>query len=152
MLPDRDLDDLLDGLVSRIGELTKRVNDLEKLEGGSGWIDYSATSTIVGWSSFTAKWLYYKRIFGKLVFVKFYIQGTSNNVATSFTITDNISNTVHSISPIRCMNNGVWVSAWGFAAILTGANLCNLYSSISGAGWTASGDKRVHGEFWYIAA
>ena len=40
------------------------------------WTDYSATSTIVGWSSYTTKSIFYKKI-GKLVFVQFVISGVA---------------------------------------------------------------------------
>jgi hypothetical protein len=46
------------------------------------WADYSAVSTIVGWASFTTKKVSTKRI-GKLVFVWFDIEGTSNTTGES---------------------------------------------------------------------
>ncbi len=151
MLPDRNLDDLLDGLVTQIERLTGRVDRLENLESRSAWINYAAVSTIKGWSSLTTKQIYYKRL-GKLVFVKYYLQGTSDDIVASFTVPDTISNTIHGITPARVMNNGAWGAAWGVASILAGTNICNLYTTTSGAGWTNSGDKRAHGEFWYVAA
>jgi hypothetical protein len=48
------------------------------------WTDYSGSSTIVGWTTPTAK-IRYKKI-GKLVWVQYQITGTSNAGTTSFTL------------------------------------------------------------------
>lgn len=49
------------------------------------FVDYSAISTIVGWTTYTTKQIFYKKI-GKTVFVQFLIDGTSNSVNTTFTL------------------------------------------------------------------
>src|SRR4030065_1047433 len=51
----------------------------------TGWTDHSATSTIVGFSGFITKKIYYLKI-GKQVFVAFYLDGTSNAATLTFTV------------------------------------------------------------------
>ena len=49
------------------------------------FIDYSATSTVVGWTTFTQKTIRYS-VIGKLLIVEYFISGTSNATTTSFTL------------------------------------------------------------------
>jgi len=51
----------------------------------TAWTDYSSTSTITGWSSFTVQKIYYKKV-GDLGVVEFLISGTSNAATASFTL------------------------------------------------------------------
>src|SRR5205814_10418940 len=57
------------------------------------WMDYSATSTIVVWTSFTSKLIFYKKI-GKDVFVQFELTGTSNATTSTFTLPFTMANSV----------------------------------------------------------
>jgi len=54
------------------------------------WVDYSAITTIVGWSSFSDKRVQYIQI-GNYVFYDIYVGGTSNSATTSITIAHTIS-------------------------------------------------------------
>src|SRR3990167_5861782 len=69
-------------------ELDKRIERLETT-GERGvyvpWADYGGTSTITGWSSFTNQKIFYTKV-GKLVFVAFDLNGTSNATTVSFTL------------------------------------------------------------------
>lgn len=56
----------------------------------NSWVDYSATSTIVGWSVFAEKRIQYIQV-GNLVIYDIYITGTSNSSTTSITIAHTIS-------------------------------------------------------------
>ena len=111
------------------------------------WIDYSATSTIVGWSSFTTKVIKY-RIIGKQVFVIFSLDGTSNNTATTFTL-PNTALTYNELAG-RFVNNGVLTA--GYTRISSASNVITFLSLISSATWTASGNKGVTGQFFYDIA
>jgi hypothetical protein len=112
------------------------------------WIDYSATSTIVGWSSFITKILQYK-IIGKQVFCHFAFSGTSNSSTTSFTLPNNAlfftscqqrgtDNGVenHASSVINAASNVITFSRWTSATTRT-------------VSWTASGSKVITGQFFY---
>lgn len=111
------------------------------------WTDYSATSTIVGWSSYTTKEIYYKKI-GKLVFVRFFIRGVSDNTVTTFTLPYSLSSDETTLqAPIRIMDTGTY--AVGLFTLAASSATVNCYPAIIGGTWTNSGDKRVYGHFWY---
>jgi len=132
----------------------EHINDLQlevaavETELLGGWTDYSNTSTVTGWSSFTTKQIYYKSI-GKLVFVEFNIDGTSNADSAQFTLPFTRSG----ISEIRLlsavvMDNGAYQSAPG--AIRLTANLVRVYLNGLLTVFTASGRKIVQGQFFFV--
>lgn len=114
------------------------------------WTDYSAISTITGWSSFTTKQLDYMLVMG-LVFVRYVILGTSNVNTASFTLASaNAGGNLH--MPIMIQDNGV--VATGRVSLLNASSSVILRPTIAGAtnSWTASGTKGVWGQFWYVVA
>ena len=114
------------------------------------WTDYSATSTIVGWVSFTTKVIMYKKI-GKLVFVQYNLIGTSNSTSTSFTVpTNNDSYVLYSNSGVAGDNGGARVA--GMVYMASGTNVVGLYDTVDGTSWTASGAKTAQGQFCYVEA
>ena len=117
------------------------------------WTDYSGTSAITGWSSTTTKEIWYKKI-GKLVFVQYRIEGTSNSTAISVPLPyDNNSHIRALFKPARAMNNSSWLNGSACGRILaSGSNTALFYTDESLAAWTASGTKVIMGEFWYVAA
>lgn len=133
---------------------TPSAHQSNHLEGGSdellgGLVDYSATSTIVGWSSFTSKFLVYKKI-GRLVFVNFNFIGTSNSTSTSFTLPfTNVIQHVYSIC--RVQDNGGTIDA-GLAILTNTSNTVSLYKTINGGGWTATGTKAAQGQFIFVTS
>lgn len=112
--------------------------------GGGAWVDYSATSTIVGWSSFTTKIIKY-RIIGQQLFCIFYLEGTSNSVNTTFTLPNN-SLTFNETAG-RYANNGAVTS--GYTRINNASNIITFLSAIGSTTWTASGSKSISGQFFY---
>jgi hypothetical protein len=110
-------------------------------------VDYSAVSTITGWSSFTNKQILYLRI-GKLMVVQFYLTGTSNSADTSFTLPFACNATVRHQAIIRVQDNGS--SASGFISLAANSTTVNCYSNVGGAGWTDSGDKLVAGTLVFL--
>ena len=112
------------------------------------WTDYSATSTIVGWSSSTDA-IFYKKI-GKLVFVQFYITGTSDDTVTTFTLPFTQQSDVRLHIPIKVVDSGT--GAVGLATLASDASIVLCYDSIAGSAWTDSGTKTIWGQFWYEAA
>ena len=112
------------------------------------WTDYSATSTIVGWSSSTDA-IFYKKI-GKLVFVQFYITGTSDSTDTTFTLPFTQQSDVRLHVPIRVEDDGT--DAVGLATIAAGASTCICFADIVGNAFTNSGAKTIWGQFWYEIA
>lgn len=113
------------------------------------WVDYSATSTIVGWSSFTAGYKVLKyRVIGKTVFVMFNFDGTSNSTSTTFTLPFNAI--TYNEAAGRFVNNGALIA--GYTRIGLNSNTVTLLSSISSTTWTASGNKSISGQFFYDIA
>lgn len=112
----------------------------------TAWTDYSATSTIVGWSSYTTKQIYYKDI-GKTRFVTFMLYGTSNSTSASFTLPSASSNTVATNNGIRVIDNGA-EGAIGLLGLLANSSTVTCYKSLLAA-WTSSGDKLASGQFFY---
>jgi len=140
-------------ILDKLNVLERRINELQRMEHTSTvarWTDYSATSTIVGWSSFTTKNIYYARI-GNLVFVDINLVGTSNDTITSFTVPYVSAVGFVLLSLIRARDNtGEFVG--GLLLMINGLSTINLYSTLEGASWTASGTKACEGQFWYWCA
>ena len=120
---------------TKLNQVITEINLLDPTD----WVDYSATSTIVGWSSFTTKVLKY-RIVGKQLFYQVYLSGTSNSLNLTFTLPNSCVN-IASSSPIRATNNGT--ASVGLLEISTSSSTVNCYTSVAGAAWTASGTKTV---------
>lgn len=117
------------------------------------WSDYSAVSTIVGWSSFTTKQIYTKNI-GKTVFVNYRIEGNSDSTATTFTLPLTSSNTIINRAAGVSYDNGTNQAMSGLIDLAANSAIVYLYKDMSTAGtaWTASGNKKVYGQFFYESA
>lgn len=113
------------------------------------WTSYGATSTIVGWGSFTKQEIYYK-IVGKTVFVAYNLQGTSNSTSTTFTLP---------VAAVANPEQNAWFG-WtgdnganynvGVSSLAGGASTAVLSRTAAGLGWTAGGTKIAQGQFWYV--
>lgn len=114
------------------------------------WTDYSAVSTVTGWSSFTTKTIYYKKV-GNLVFVSFTIAGTSNANNAQFTLpyTDNSSNGA-GCGCIYAYDNSAEVYGAGVRIAAGTANVQGILSA-STTGWTTSNTKVITGQLFYEA-
>lgn len=111
------------------------------------WVDYSATSTIVGWGSFTTKQLNYK-IVDDMVFIDFYIAGTSNDPVTTFTLPMNIAETSYSFN-CNVQNNGVVATVVGRAQSASGSNIITFFRDGTAAAFTGSGPKFIRGQMYF---
>ena len=119
----------------------------------TAWTDYSASSTIVGWSSFSTKVIRYKKV-GKLVYVGFNLYGTSDSPDTSFTLPYTAANTgVHFGSLLwSAIDNGTTITQACRFFVTAGSSTVNCYTDMASGAWTASGTKYISGQFWYEAA
>lgn len=129
---------------TKLNSVITNVNLLDPTD----WVDYSATSTIVGWSSFTTKKIRY-RIIGKQMFVQIQLDGTSNSVSTSFTL-PNSANNINSYNNSYFVDNGV---AYLGTFIINSASTtvtCYRWSAITTitGSWTNSGSKSIFGQFF----
>lgn len=116
------------------------------------WTSYGATSTIIGWASFTTKNIYYKKI-GKLVFCIFDIAGTSNATSVTFTLPYISVDNVHTQGALGyAVDNGTAATTPGAFDFGFGANnicTCYLTSAQAAASWTNTGTKEVRGQFFF---
>ncbi len=112
--------------------------------------DYSATSTVVGWSSFTTKDIRYKKI-GKTVFVWYSFNGTSDSTTTTFTLpfTAGLGATT-SVPQALTMDNGVY-EAVGICYLSNGSSTVNLRRNPGSVLFTGSGQKICFGLFTFEA-
>ncbi len=116
------------------------------------WTDYSATSTIVGWSAFGTKLILYKRV-GKLIFVQFYLQGTSNSTAATFTLPTTQQSNVQLWAPYGFgEDNTTTLTTTGLLTLADGGSTVTLYPSQAQGAWTNTGTKAAIGQFWYQTA
>jgi len=112
------------------------------------WTDYSGSSTIVGWTSYTTQEIWYKKI-GKFVFVTYDIRGVSDDTVASFTVPFTNSADVNVQNIIWTEDDSSWVAGLQYlnASSATSTHLIGV-----GQAWTNSGDKSIIGQFWYEAA
>jgi hypothetical protein len=140
-------------LLNQINALEARLRDLEGREytKSGEWTPYHDDSTIVGWGSFTTKQIYYKKV-GKLIFVQFYLAGTSDDTTSTFTLPDASASGVSYILPVvSAQDNGGTLNV-GRISLGPSLSTITLYPTPSANTWTASGNKQARGEFWYISA
>jgi hypothetical protein len=124
--------------------VSKSVADTLTALGIGGWTDYSSISTVVGWSSFTTKRIWYY-ILESITFVFFTLEGTSNSDATTFTVPYmSNSNNIFSCTKVADDNPNL---EGAYGSMTSGSNVVTLNGY--GADWTSSGTKRVSGQFFY---
>lgn len=141
-----------DGAMCVEGESAFAFSD--KPAGEGTWKDYSGVSTIVGWSSFTVKVIYVKKI-GKTVFVSFRFYGTSNSTSISFTLpytSFNDANLYLYGLTGTTVDNGSYVVNHGMWTIAPNSSTVNVYTSTSAGAWTNSGDKVIYGSLCFESA
>lgn len=116
------------------------------------WAQYAAVSTIVGWTSFSYKQIYTKKI-GKTVFVNFYIGGTSDNATTTFTLPYVNASGLSARSFLSATYDaGSLLTTPGRTTMENSSNLVTCYKDCGTGAFTNSGDKRVRGQFFYESA
>jgi hypothetical protein len=126
--------------------VSKSVVDTLTALGVGAWTDYSGTSTVVGWSSFTSKAIYYKsdKTAAGMVFVDFLLAGTSNTDNIVFTVPFQAARTIYFPCTFS-LDDSSLVVAYGTAT----AGSANITIERADAAWTTSGTKRVAGQFFY---
>jgi hypothetical protein len=113
------------------------------------WVDYSGTSTIVGWSSFTVLNIRYS-VSGNRVTVNYYISGTSDSTTTSFTVPFAIG--ASGVTPLHMTTFGINDGNNSILrATLTGSTVAFIrHTSFTGTGnMLGSGTKAVGGTIIY---
>ena len=111
----------------------------------TSWVDYSATSTIVGFSAFSEKDIRYL-IIGDLCTIYINIVGTSNSTFFTFTLPFNNTGGTQWI-PLKIRNGGTFPAALGYADLPSSSSTVTLYATVAAGNWTASGAKGVYYSF-----
>jgi hypothetical protein len=136
----------LSSVRTKLNSVITEINLLDPTD----WTDYSATSTIVGWSSYTTKLIYY-RIIGKQVFVNFQLAGTSNSTSVTFTLPNNNNATFTSNSLNTLItDNGTNSNTSGRLNTTASSNVITLAKDRTGTVFTSTGTKSVSGQFFYF--
>lgn len=117
------------------------------------WVDYSASSTIVGWTTFTTKKIQYKKV-GKLIFCMYDIRGASNSTSTTFTLPNNKVNDGAALNFLTRVNDNGGANTVAIGSMSGASNVVTFTPSMTGASntWTNTGTKNIIGEFWYEVA
>jgi len=113
----------------------------------NSWVDYSATSTFVGWTSFTTKKLQYKVLGANTLLVQFQIEGTSNALTASFTLPNNASAWGVQYFIAQSTNTTAVAASLGF--INASSNVVSLCVSAVTATvntWSITGAKNIRGQ------
>ncbi|HEX4346389.1 MAG TPA: hypothetical protein VHZ73_02390 [Vicinamibacterales bacterium] len=144
------------GIAKFIYDLTNtRWNLVGHVQGAA--IDYTASSTIVGWSSFTSgrKFIKYT-VTGRQILVQWQLEGTSNATAVSMTLpftADGAGSFPSYYNPNGfTYDNGAATSTTGAAVIAPAASTINVFVNNAEAGWTGSGTKVCAGQMVLLAA
>lgn len=108
------------------------------------WIDYSSSSTLIGWSSTSQKEIKFTLI-GKTVLISFNINGTSNSAATSFTVPFT-SVAPHKVTSCYATSNGVPITTGGVCWNNSGTGIIDIFSDWAlNSSFSLSGAKQVIG-------
>ncbi len=149
----------IDKTVSNLGDLTTKSHtsltdkgvtthaDIDTfIQNSLNYINYSAISIVVGWSSFYYKDIFYKKI-GSFLFVSFYLHGVCNGTTASFTLPFNVNAPGFHQGIIRVEDNYNWLAAPGLFSITQGSNVVNLYKDCAMGAFTNAGQKGMAGQF-----
>jgi len=114
-------------------------------------INYTASSTVTGWSSFTAGREFVKYLLhGSQLLIQYNLEGTSNATTVSFTIpftTDGSGGYPSYYNPLGfTYDNGSATTTTGAAVIGPAASTVICYTTNAHAGWTNSGAKIASGQ------
>jgi hypothetical protein len=113
------------------------------------WIDYSASTTIVGFSSVSVKRVWYQ-LSNNTLFYNVYISGASNATTFSFTLPMAVAGGNNIIAQAcRVFNAGVVSAAPGMCFNTLGSNVVSVLRDFAGTAWTASGVKTVQAQGFY---
>ena len=114
----------------------------------TSWIDYSATSTIVGWSSFTTKDIQIIPITNNVGLCTYEISGVSNSATKSFTLDRNVLQKVLQ-TDVTIVNNSGNLTSGGRMLLNSGSSVCDFKINALGTSFTSSNTASVLGQFYF---
>lgn len=115
----------------------------------SAWVDYSATSTIVGFTAFAVKLIQYRLLGNKTMIVQFQIESTAANgsgTASSFTLPFNASAWGTQYFIYHSLNNTITQSA-AVATLAASSNVVTFYpTAATGSSWATATTRHIQGQ------
>ncbi len=109
------------------------------------WVDYSATSTITGWSAYTTKLIQY-RIVGKVMQVMVQLEGTGTGTTVSFTLPNSASAWGTQYFILHTRNNTTQSAS--VATVNANSSTVTVSNSASTTtSWTNAVGRDVQGQF-----
>ncbi len=117
-----------------------------KKQDTAAWVDYSATSTITGWSSYTTKLIQYQ-VVGNIMRVMVQIEGTGTGTSVSFTLPNSATawGTQYFILHTR---NNTTQSASVATVAANGSTVTVSNSASTTSSWTNGVGRDVQGQFF----
>jgi hypothetical protein len=113
--------------------------------------DYSAVSTITGWSSITTKQIYYKKI-GKTVLIYYHVDGTSNATIKRFTLPYTVNNYATLYIPVISPVNGAGYEPSICYVNFINSTTANFPMYIQTPDWYTGTQQIISGQFTYETA
>ncbi|RZJ33717.1 MAG: hypothetical protein EOO51_12560 [Flavobacterium sp.] len=140
-------DSILSAINKIVGNIAVNTSAIAGKQDAAAWVDYSGTSTIVGFSSFLTKIVEVITV-NKKVTVLVNITGTSNSTSFTFTLPTAMKSGTTSLMVCYVTNAGT--TAVGTVYMTAGSNIATVSTNIATTGtFTASGTKAVIAQFTY---
>jgi hypothetical protein len=149
------IDSIIKNLKQKLNCLSYRVTTLENSSStlvSSEWIDYSNTSVITGFSSYTTKNIKYKIIDSNSIHIIAQIEGPSNGTQNAtFTLPFNTSTTSPTLFPIiHLVSNGQNFVGRGIVTPNTNLVTCSIYTNPGFVSPSQNGTKGIRASFLYM--
>jgi hypothetical protein len=129
--------------------VSKSVADTLTALGVGAWTDYSASTTVAGFSGTPTKAVYYS-VVNKIVYVSFFLSGTSNDNILTFTVPIAAA-VVRSFMFFAYDTHYDPPQNWGFGDISASSTTVTL--NYQASSWGGGGtDKSARGQFFYPIA
>jgi hypothetical protein len=112
----------------------------------NAWVDYSATSTIVGFTAYNVKKIQYKITAPDTMIVMFQIESTAANgsgTATSFTLPFSVTSWGTQYNTYRFQNN--ISTSIGMCTVVASSNVVTFYPGGAVTNWTTATTRAIQG-------
>ena len=117
-----------------------------KKQDTAAWVDYSATSTITGWSSYTTKLIKYQ-VVGNIMRVMVQIEGTGTGTSVSFTLPNSATAWGKQYFILHTRNNTTQSASVATVAA-NGSTVTVSNSASTTSSWTNAVGRDVQGQFF----
>lgn len=143
-IPYSDTTTLLSVYLKKTDTSTLSVRINQKVD-TSSWVDYSSTSTINGFSSYTTKKIQYKKLDNNTLIVQYQIEGTGTNSTHSFTIPFSSSSWGTQYFIGHTLNNGTTQAAGSITLPASSSTVTVNNAASTTASWTNATTQAMRG-------